>query len=133
VFAAVRKGAYVLQEASKPAQLVLIASGSEVHLAVNAAAVLEAEGVATRVVSMPSMELFDSQDKAYRQSVLLPGVPKVSVEAGLTNQWRRYVGEDGGCVGIDTFGASGPDKVLAKYFGLTVDNVVAVAKGVLAG
>jgi transketolase len=133
VFDAVRKGAYVLQEASKPAQLVLIASGSEVHLAVNAAAVLEAEGVATRVVSMPSMELFDSQDKAYRQSVLLPGVPKVSVEAGLTNQWRRYVGEDGGCVGIDTFGASGPDKVLAKYFGLTVDNVVAVAKGVLAG
>lgn len=132
VFADVAKGAYVLREASAPAKLVLIATGSEVQLALGAATQLEAEGTPTRVVSMPSWELFAAQDAAYRKAVLLPGVAKVSVEAGISWPWKRWVGEDGASVGIDGFGASGPDKAVAKYFGLSVDNVVNVAKSVLA-
>ena len=126
VFAACARGAYVLQDVAKP-QVVLMASGSEVQLAQGAAALLAAQGIAARVVSVPSCELFDAQDQAYRHRVLPPGVPRVAVEAGSTLPWQRYTGDTGACVGIDTFGASAPDKVLAKHFGLTPENVAAVA------
>ncbi len=132
VFAACAKGAYVLQDVANP-QVVLVASGSEVHIAQGAAALLAGQGIAARVVSMPSCELFDAQAKAYRQAVLPSGVPRVTVEAGSTLPWQRYAGETGACVGIDTFGASAPDKVLAKLFGLTPENVAAVATRVVTG
>lgn len=130
-FAAAARGGYVLQDA-QGAQVVLAASGSEVHVAVAAAALLAHDGIAARVVSMPSHELFDAQDAAYRAEVLPAELPVVTVEAGSTLPWRRFAGARGACVGIDTFGASAPDKVLAKHFGLTADNVAAVARKVLA-
>ncbi|MBM4345623.1 MAG: transketolase [Deltaproteobacteria bacterium] len=130
VFAAVGRGGYVLQDALG-AQVTLAASGSEVHVAVAAAALLGQQGIAARVVSMPSHELFDAQDAGYRAEVLPANLPVVTVEAGSTLPWRRFVGPRGACVGIDTFGASAPDKVLAKHFGLTAENVAAVARTVL--
>lgn len=129
-----RKGAYVLSEAStgKP-DVVLIASGSELGLAVEAAEVLEGEGVATRVVSMPSWFLFQRQDAAYRDDVLPPGVGvRVAVEAGSSFGWHRWVGDRGGCVALDHFGASAPAEVLFEKFGFSVDNVVATVKGLLS-
>jgi transketolase len=128
---AVAKGGYVLREAGHPLQVILIGSGSEVHLCVGAREILEQRGIGARVVSMPSLCLFDRQDNTYRRSVLTPGVPRVSVEAGTTRGWERYVGDTGSSVGIDTFGASAPDKVLAKHFGFTVENVVEHALQVL--
>ncbi len=124
---AVMRGGYVLREATAPLRLVILATGSEVQLAVGAREVLEQQGVGVRVVSMPSCELFDVQPAEYRQSVLPAGVKKLSVEAGLTMGWARYVGVDGGSVGLDHFGASAPDKVLAKHFGFTVEHVVEIA------
>jgi transketolase len=132
VRAAVAKGAYLLQEAVGELKVIIVASGSEVHLAVAARDVLQAEGIGTRVVSMPSCELFDAQPLAYRLQVLPIQVRKLSIEAGLTKGWERYVGPDGDSIGIDTFGASAPDKVLAQVYGLTVDNVVAKAKRLLS-
>ena len=92
---------------------------------------LQADGVATRVVSMPSTTVFDRQDQNYRAAVLAPGVRRVAVEAGVSDFWRKYVGLDGGVVGIDRFGESAPAGELFRYFGFTVDNVVASAKRVL--
>jgi transketolase len=112
--------------------VILIATGSEIELAMNAAAALEAEGVAVRVVSMPSTDVFDRQDAAYKASVLTRGTPRVAIEAGVTAFWYKYVGLEGAVVGLDTFGESAPAPVLFKYFGFTVENVVATAKGVLA-
>ncbi|MSP90550.1 MAG: transketolase [Myxococcales bacterium] len=130
---AVARGGYVLREAGHELQVVLVGTGSEVHLCVAARDRLEADGIGVRVVSMPSCELFDRQPVGYRRDVLPPGVPRVSVEAGTTKGWERYVGDRGTSIGIDTFGASAPDKVLAVHFGFTVDNVVAQARRVLAG
>lgn len=127
--AGVRKGGYVLSEVAG-AQITLIGTGSELELAVKAAAELNANGVKTRVVSMPSTNVFDRQDAAYKASVL--GTAKrVAIEAGVTDFWRKYVGLEGAVVGIDTFGESAPGGVLMKHFGFTVENVVAVAKSVL--
>ena len=127
--AGVRKGGYVLSEVAG-AQVTLIGTGSELELAVKAAAELNANGVKTRVVSMPSTNVFDRQDVAYKASVL--GTAKrVAIEAGVTDFWRKYVGLEGAVVGIDTFGESAPGGVLMKHFGFTVENVVAVAKSVL--
>ncbi len=127
------RGAYILEEASAAPKLLLLATGSEVHLALKARAVLEAEGIPTRVVSMPSWELFARQDAAYREQVLPAAVKaRVSVEAGLTHGWERFVGLDGASVGLDHFGASAPAEILFERFGFTVENVVKVAKGVLA-
>jgi len=122
--AGVRRGGYVLREASgaRP-QVVIIATGSEVQLAVKAQAQLAEQGVAARVVSMPCTSAFDRQDASYRDSVLPPGIPRVSVEAGITGFWRQYVGLDGETVGIDRFGESAPAATLYDYFGLTADNV----------
>ncbi|WP_087686401.1 transketolase [Pandoraea sp. PE-S2R-1] len=126
----IRRGGYVLRDVANP-QIVLIATGSEMDLALKGAEVLAAEGVAVRVVSMPSTNVFDRQDKAYRDSVLPRGVPRVAIEAGVTAFWHKYVGLEGGVVGIDTFGESAPAGVLFKHFGFTVDHVVATVKSVL--
>ena len=124
------KGAYVLSEVAG-AQITLIGTGSELELAVKAAAELNANGVKTRVVSMPSTNVFDRQDQAYKDSVLTKGSKRVAIEAGVTDFWRKYVGLEGAVVGINTFGESAPGGVLMKHFGFTVENVVAVAKSVL--
>jgi transketolase len=129
-FEGMRKGAYTLVAADN-ADVILIATGSEVDLAVQAAEALAADGVKASVVSMPSTNVFDRQDQAYKDSVLTPGVKRVAVEAGVTDFWRKYVGLEGGVVGIDTFGESAPGGVLMKHFGFTVENVVKTVKEVL--
>ena len=123
-------GGYVLKDAPN-AQVVLIATGSEVELAVKAAEALAEKGVAARVVSMPSTDVFDAQDAAYRESVLPAGVPRVAVEAGIADYWRKYVGLEGEVVGMERFGESAPASQLFPYFGFTVENVVARAQSVL--
>jgi len=128
----VAKGGYVLRDAAD-ANVILIATGSEVELAMKAADALAGEGVAVRVVSMPSTDVFERQDAAYKASVLTRGVPRVAIEAGVTDFWYKYVGLEGAVVGIDTFGESAPAPVLFKHFGFTVENVVAKAKAVIAG
>jgi transketolase len=128
----VAKGGYVLRDAAN-ARAILIATGSEVELAVKAADALAGEGIAVRVVSMPSTDVFERQDGAYKTSVLTRGTPRVAIEAGVSDFWYKYVGLDGAVVGIDTFGESAPAGVLFKHFGFTVDNVVAKVKSVLQG
>ena len=125
------KGGYVLKDCAGTPQLVLIATGSEVSLAVDAAAKLAENGVAVRVVSMPSTEQFDDQDAAYKQSVLPTGVPKLAIEAAHTDFWYKYVGTDGAVVGMQTFGESAPGGVLLEHFGFTVENVVSKATALL--
>jgi transketolase len=129
--AAIRKGGYVFSDCDGKADLIFIANGSELDLAVKAAAELTAAGKKVRVVSMPSTNVFDRQDQAYKDSVLTAGVKRVAVEAAHPDFWRKYVGLEGAVVGIDTFGESAPGGVLMKHFGFTVENVVAVAKSVL--
>jgi transketolase len=128
---AINRGGYVLRDAAE-AKAVLIATGSEVELAVKAADELAKQGVAVRVVSMPCTDLFDRQDAAYKASVLPKGLPRVAIEAGVTDFWYKYVGLEGGVVGIDTFGESAPAGVLFKHFGFTTENVVAKVKSVIA-
>ena len=130
-FAGIRKGAYVLSDCAGKADLIFIANGSELDLAVKAAAELTAAGKKVRVVSMPSTNVFDRQDQAYKESVLTAGVKRVAIEAAHPDFWRKYVGLEGAVVGINTFGESAPGGVLMKHFGFTVENVVAVAKSVL--
>jgi transketolase len=119
-------GAYVLSDpASAKFDAILIATGSEVHLAMEAMRVLQQKGVAARVVSMPCAEVFDRQPLAYREGVLPSWCRKrVAIEAGVTAYWRKYVGLDGAVIGIDRFGASAPAEALFPYFGFTVDEVV---------
>jgi transketolase len=130
----VAKGAYVLVDASDgQPQVVLMGTGSEVQIAVAARELLEADGVPTRVVSMPCLEWFDEQDRSYQQSVLPPAVrARVSVEAGATIGWYKYVGDVGECVGVDHFGASAPYSVLYEQFGLTAERVAAAARASIA-
>jgi transketolase len=127
----IRKGAYVISEAEGAAQVILIATGSEVDLALKSQATLAEKGIQARVVSMPSTNVFDRQDKAYKDSILTPGVKRVAIEAGVTDYWRKYVGLEGGVVGIDTFGESAPAGALMKHFGFTVENVVSNVEAVL--
>ena len=109
--------------------VILIATGSEVGVATQAKATLDAAGLKTRVVSMPSTDVFDRQSAEYRESVLPNAVRKrVAIEAGVTGFWRQYVGLDGAVIGIDSFGASAPAEVLYPYFGITADTVVEAAK-----
>ena len=127
------RGGYVLAEASAATQMILIATGSEVSVALEARESLEAEGVATRVVSMPCVEWFDEQDESYRESVLPSAVKaRVSVEAGIAQGWHRFVGDHGASVSIEHFGASADYKTLFSKFGITSENVVATARTVLA-
>jgi transketolase len=120
------RGAYILAEAGKDEpDVIIIASGSEVHLALEAAEILRGKGVAPRVVSMPSWELFEAQPEDYRIKILPPQVTaRVAVEAGITQGWHRYVGDRGKIIGIDHFGASAPAPTLFKEFGFTADKVV---------
>jgi len=130
--AAISRGGYVLSEAEggKP-QAVIIATGSEVGLAVEAQKLLAAKGKKVRVVSMPSTDTFDAQDAAYRESVLPKGVKRVAVEAGVTDVWHKYVGLDGKVVGLDRFGESAPAGVLFKHFGFTGENVAKTVEEIL--
>ena len=126
------KGGYRLKGASAPRKVVIVATGSEVELAVKVQDVLEAEGVGVDVVSMPSMSRFLAQDDAYRADLLPGDVLKVSIEAGVTLGWERIVGSDGLTVGIDRFGASAPAGDLFKHFGFTVEAIVPQIKAKLA-
>ncbi len=132
--AAIRRGGYVLSDAPTPRALIL-ATGSEVALAMDAQKTLAAEGIAVRVVSMPCTNVFDRQDVEYRESVLTAGLPRVAVEAGITDFWRKYVGavdsKSGAVVGIDRFGESAPGPELFKFFGFTTEHVVQAVKSVL--
>jgi len=125
----IARGGYVLAEASGAPQRILIATGSEVALALAAKQLLDAQGIATRVVSMPSTEAFDAQDAAYRAQVLPAAVRKVAIEAGSTALWWKYVGADGAVVGLDRFGESAPAGRLFEFFGLTPEHVAQVASG----
>jgi len=124
--AEIARGGYVLKDSVGVPEVILIATGSEVGLAMQAA---EQLGTGVRVVSMPSTDVFDRQDAAYRESVLPKAVRKrIAIEAGVSDFWRKYVGLDGAVIGIDTFGASAPIEALMPHFGFTVDKVVAAAK-----
>ena len=130
VYGGVSKGAYVLEDVANP-QVILMGTGSELWPAVDAAKLLAKDGIAARVVSFPSWRIFEEQSAEYKASVLPVGIPKVSVEAGATQGWWKYVGQDGDVVGVDRFGASAPGpKVLAEY-GFTAENVAARAKALL--
>ena len=128
----IARGGYILKDSSGTPDLIFIATGSEVELAVKAAEVLEAEGKKVRVVSMPSTNVFDKQDAAYREAVLPKAVTKrVAIEAQLSDFWYKYVGFEGKIVGMNSFGESAPANELFKLFGFTVENVVAKAKEIL--
>ena len=128
----ISRGGYILKDCAGQPELIFIATGSEVELAMNAAEQLTAEGRKVRVVSMPATEVFDKQDAAYRESVLPAAVTaRVAVEAGIADFWYKYVGLNGAVVGMTTFGESAPAELLFKEFGFTVDNVVAKAKALL--
>ena len=125
----IARGGYVLADADGTPDVILIATGSEVGLATQAKATLDAQGIKTRVVSMPSTDVFDRQDAAYREAVLPKAVRKrVAVEAATRDFWRKYVGLDGEVIGMTTFGASAPADALYKHFGITVEAVVEAAK-----
>jgi transketolase len=128
------QGGYVLSDCKGSPQLILLATGSEVSLALEAQEKLESQGVATRVVSLPSWELFDQQSKAVQEEVLPSSVTaRLSVEAAHTQGWARYVGTSGDSVGMERFGASAPSSVAMKEFGFTVENVVSRALKLIKG
>jgi len=129
----VSRGGYILAEASggKP-RLILMATGSELQLAAAARPKLEAQGIPTRVVSMPCWEFFDAQPREYRDEVLPPAVrARLSIEAGVTLGWQKYVGDEGGSIGVDRYGASAPGEIVMKEYGFTVEHVVEYARGLL--
>jgi len=126
----IAKGGYVLSDAPNP-RAVVIATGSEVQLALGAQRQLAEAGIAVRVVSMPSTTVFDRQTDEYRDSVLLRNIPRIAVEAGVTDFWRKYVGLQGAVVGIDRFGESAPAADLFKHFGFTAENVAKAVRSVI--
>ena len=129
----VARGAYILKEASSTAQVILMATGSEVALAVTSAQALEASGISTRVVSVPCFEWFNEQTQAYKDEVLPPSIKaRVSIEAGIAQGWRDYVGDSGASISLEHYGASAGATVLFKEFGFTVENVIATVKKVLS-
>jgi transketolase len=127
------KGAYILIDpADKQPEVILIGTGSELQLAVSASEILAKEGIKTRVVSMPSWELFEQQDEAYRNTVLPPKIKKrLAVEAGVTFGWYKWVTSEGDVIGIDRFGMSAPGDEVMKYFGFTVENVCERARALV--
>jgi transketolase len=131
--AGVKHGAYILEEGGAKADVILVATGSEVDLALKSAAELKSQGVTARVVSMPSWKLFDEQDASYKATVFPAGVPAVSIEAGASLGWWKYVGSAGAVIGLDRFGASAPGKIAMEKLGFSVANVVEHAKKVIAG
>ena len=126
--AAAARGGYVLSEAAGAPRAAILATGSEVGLALAAQKALADEGIAVRVVSMPCTSVFDRQDAAWRESVLPKGLPRVSVEAGVTDFWRKYVGLDGAAIGVDRFGESAPAAEVYRHFGVTADAVAAAVR-----
>jgi transketolase len=131
--AGVARGAYVLADSPGPPQVILIGTGSELALCVEAYEKLTAEDLRVRLVSMPCWELFDEQQASYRDSVLPPSVTaRVAVEAGVRQGWDRYIGPQGRFVGMSTFGASAPYKHLYQHFGITTERVVAEVKAAIA-
>jgi transketolase len=130
IYGGVSKGAYVLEDAAN-AKVILIATGSEVSVALGAAKLLVAEGIGARVVSMPSWKIFDEQAAEYKASVLPASVPKLAVEAGATLGWWKYVGSNGDVIGLDRFGASAPGPIVMKELGFSAENVAARAKKIL--
>lgn len=128
----VHRGGYVLRPAEGEPEVLLIGTGSEVQHALGAAEALEDEGIQAQVVSMPSWELFEAQSEAYQRTVLPPDVPtRVSVEAGVTQGWERYVGEDGRALGVDRFGASAPGETVMEEYGFTAERVAEEARRLL--
>jgi transketolase len=128
----VEKGAYVLSDGEGTPDLILIATGSEIGLAQEAALKLRANGTSVRVVSMPSTDVFDKQSADYKQQVLpLEVTARIAIEAGIADFWYKYVGLDGRIIGMETFGESAPANLLFEEFGFTVDNVVSVAEELL--
>ena len=126
-----QKGAYVIKDSSNP-QLILLASGSEVDLALKSAEKLEADKINTRVISFPSWELFEAQTNEYKESVLPKSVKaRVAIEAGVKQGWEKFVGDSGDIISIEKFGASAPDKVLFEKYGFTIDNIIHTSKKVV--
>ena len=131
--AAIKRGGYVLLDSAATPELIIIATGSEVDLAMQAAKTLQAEGKAVRVVSMPSTDVFEQQDASYREAVLPASVSKrIAVEAGIMDTWYKYVGLNGAVIGMQTFGESAPAEQLFEHFGITAANVLATARNLLA-
>ncbi len=130
VYGGVSKGAYILEDSGNP-QVILIGTGSEVWPCVEAKKLLGSEGIQARVVSMPSWEIYDEQSSVYKQSVLPDGVPKLAVEAGSPLGWWKYVGKDGGVIGLDRYGASAPGPTVLEKLGFTAQNVASRAKDLL--
>lgn len=131
--AAIKRGGYVLLDSATTPELIIIATGSEVELAMQAAKTLQAEGRAVRVVSMPSTDVFEQQDASYREAVLPASVSKrIAVEAGIMDTWYKYVGLNGAVIGMQTFGESAPAEQLFEHFGITAANVLATARTLLA-
>jgi transketolase len=126
----IARGGYVLSDAAS-SKAIIIATGSEVALAMAAQKMLVDAGIAVRVVSMPSTNVFDRQDVAYRDSVLPKGIKRVAVEAGVTDYWRKYVGLEGAVIGLDRFGESAPAGELFKFFGITAEAVADAVKRVI--
>jgi transketolase len=126
----VSKGAYILKDVQDP-QVILIATGSEVSLAIDSAIALESEGIRVRVVSAPCLEWFEEQDQKYKESVLSPEVVKVSIEVGIAQGWHKYIGEKGLAISLEHYGASADAKRLFKEFGFSVENIVAKVKKVI--
>lgn len=129
----IARGGYILKDCEGQPQLILIATGSETELAVDAWQKLMAEGVKARVVSMPSTDVFDKQDAAYRDAVLPPAVSaRLAVEAGITDYWFKYVGLNGAIIGMRSYGESAPAEQLYQAFGITLEAVLQQAKALLA-
>jgi transketolase len=130
--AAIRRGGYVLSESAGPSpKAVIIATGSEVAIALAAQKTLADGGIAARVVSMPCTSVFDRQDAAWKASVLPAGVPRVAIEAGVGDYWRKYVGLEGAVVSVDRFGESAPAPDVYKFLGIDADHLVAAVKSVV--
>jgi transketolase len=126
------RGAYVISDCDSTPHIILIATGSEVHTALEAKGILSGKGFGVRVVSMPSWEFFEAQPENYQNSILPPQVkPRVAVEAGCSQGWHRWVGDAGRVVGIDRFGASAPGDVVMRKFGITAENVANAAMGLV--
>jgi transketolase len=127
-----QKGAYILSDADGTPDAILIATGSELQLALRAQEVLTKEGLKIRVVSMPSWELFEEQDEAYRNVVLPPQIKRrLAIEAGVTFGWYKWVTSEGDVIGIDRFGLSAPGEEVLNYFGFTVENVCSKARALI--
>jgi transketolase len=128
----VHRGGYVLWQTSLSPRVILIGTGSELHIALEAGKILQKKGISTSVVSLPSWDLFDTQPVEYKNSILPPGVKvRISIEAAATLGWRKYVGDNGIAIGIDRFGASAPYQEIYKNLGLTAQDMVNEAEKIL--